>query len=291
MNNRRKLVIALGAGALVAPLACFAQQPDRVWRVGFLSARSRPVSLDSDEYGGFPQGMRELGYVEGKNLVIDWRYAEGKYERLPELVAELVRLKVDVIVAPGSPVISAVQKASTTVPIVVVNAQDPVGSGLIKSLAHPGGNITGLSSLAVDIGPKHLEMLLGMVPKLTRVAVLVNFDNPSHPVTLKNIQAAAQKANAKAFSGGRTNCTRDRESIFRNAPGKSRGRHCGAGCAFPPASAPDRGTGGEESATDNIRDSGTHGGWRSDHLWTELHRQFSARRNLRGQNPQGCKAR
>ena len=199
MNNRRKLVIALGAGAFVAPLACFAQQPDRVWRVGFLSARSRPVSLDSDEYGGFPQGMRELGYVEGKNLVIDWRYAEGKYERLPELVAELVRLKVDVIVAPGSPVISAVQKAGTTVPIVVVNAQDPVGSGLIKSLAHPGGNITGLSSLAVDIGPKHLEMLLGMVPKLTRVAVLVNFDNPSHPVTLKNIQAAAQKANAKVF--------------------------------------------------------------------------------------------
>jgi len=199
MNNRRKLVITLGAGALVAPLACFAQRPDRVWRVGFLSARSRPVSLDSDEYSGFPQGMRELGYVEGKNLRIDWRYAEGKYERLPELVAELMRLKVDVIVAAGSPVISAAQKSGTIVPIVAVNAQDPVGSGFIKSLARPGGNITGLSSLASDIGPKHLEMLLGMVPKLTRVAVLVNFDNPSHSVTLKNIQAAAEKANAKAF--------------------------------------------------------------------------------------------
>jgi len=199
MNNRRKLVITLGAGALVAPLACFAQRPDRVWRVGFLSARSRPVSLDSDEYSGFPQGMRELGYVEGKNLMIDWRYAEGKYERLTELVAELVRLKVDVIVAAGSPVISAAQKAGASVPIVAVNAQDPVGSGFIKSLARPGGNITGLSSLASDIGPKHLEMLLGMVPKLTRVAVLVNFDNPSHSVTLKNIQAAAEKANAKAF--------------------------------------------------------------------------------------------
>ncbi len=120
-------------------------------------------------------------------------------ERLPELVAELVRLKVDVIVAPGPPVISAARKVATTVPIVVVNAQDPVGSGLIKSLAHPGGNITGLTSLAVDIGPKHLEMLLDMVPKLTRVAVLVNFDNPSHPVTLKNVQAAAQKANAKVL--------------------------------------------------------------------------------------------
>jgi putative ABC transport system substrate-binding protein len=199
MNNRRRLLVALGAGALGAPLACFAQQPGKVWRVGFLSARSRPVSLDSDEYGGFPQGMRELGYVEGKNLLIEWRYAEGKYERLPELLAELVRLKVDAIVAPGSPVISAAQKVTTTVPIVVVNAQDPVGSGLIKSLAHPGGNITGLSSLAVDISPKHLEMLLGMVPKLTHVAVLVNFDNPSHPVTLKNVQAAAQKANVKVL--------------------------------------------------------------------------------------------
>lgn len=199
MNNRRKLLVALGVSALAAPFASSAQQQGKVWRVGFLSARSRPVSLDSDEYGGFPQGMRELGYVEGKNLVIDWRYAEGKYERLPELVAELVGLKVDVVVAAGSPVISAAQKAGTTVPIVAVNAQDPVGSGFIKSLAHPGGNITGLSSLAVDIGPKHLEMLLAMVPKLSRVAVLVNFDNPSHPATLKNIQAAAQKANAKAF--------------------------------------------------------------------------------------------
>ena len=120
MNKRRDLLVALGAVALVTPLACFAQRPDRVWRVGFLSARSRPVSLDSDEYSGFPQGMRELGYVEGKNLVIDWRYAEGKYERLPELVAELVRLKVDVIVAPGSPVISAAQKAGAIVPIVAV---------------------------------------------------------------------------------------------------------------------------------------------------------------------------
>jgi putative ABC transport system substrate-binding protein len=199
MNKRRKLVLAIGANVLAVPLASFAQQRSKVGRVGFLSARSRPVSLDSDEYGGFPQGMRELGYVEGKNLVIDWRYAEGKYERLPELLAELIRLKVDVIVAPGSPVISAVQKAGTNVPIVVVNAQDPVGSGLIKSLARPGGNITGLSSLAVDIGPKHLEMLLGMVPKLTRVAILVNFDNPSHSVTLKNIQAAAQKVNARIF--------------------------------------------------------------------------------------------
>ena len=143
--------------------------------------------------------MRELGYVEGKNLLIEWRYAEGKYERLTELAAELVRLKVDVIVAPGPPSIGAVHKVTTTVPIVMVNAQDPVGSGLIKSLARPGGNITGLSSLIVDISPKHLEMLMNMVPKLTRVAVLVNPDNSSHLLTLKNIQAAAQTANVKVL--------------------------------------------------------------------------------------------
>ena len=198
-STRRRLLIAFGTGLLAAPLVSFAQQQGKVWRVGFLSARSRPVSLDSDEYGGFPQGMRELGYVEGKNLLIEWRYAEGKYERLTELAAELVRLKVDVIVAPGPPSIGAVHKVTTTVPIVMVNAQDPVGSGLIKSLAHPGGNITGLSSLIVDISPKHLEMQMNMVPKLTRVAVLVNPDNSSHLLTLKNIQAAAQTANVKVL--------------------------------------------------------------------------------------------
>lgn len=196
MNNRRKFIIAFGAGALAAPLVSFAQQQGKVWRVGFLAAR-RPVSLDSDYFGAFPRGMSDLGYVEGKNLVIEWHSAEGKYERLPELAAKLVQLKVDVIVAAGPPAISAAQKVTATVPIVMANASDPVGSGFVKSLARPGGNVTGLSDLSDEIRPKHLEQLLSMVPTLTRVAVLVNLDNPSHAVTLKNIQVAAQKAGVK----------------------------------------------------------------------------------------------
>jgi putative ABC transport system substrate-binding protein len=193
LNKRRNLVIALGASAVLLPLRSPAQQRGKVWRVGFLAGR-HVGSLDSDMFGAFPRGLRELGYVEGKNLVIEWRSAEGRYERLPELAAELIRLRVDVIVAPGPPAISAAQKVTTTVPIVMANASDPVGDGFVKSLARPGGNITGLSDLSGDLSPKHLEMLLGMVPKLARVAVLVNFENPSHALTLKSIERAAQKA-------------------------------------------------------------------------------------------------
>src|SRR5258706_5079806 len=141
MNNRRKLVIALGAGALVVPFNAFAQQQGKVWRVGFLASRHLDF-VDSDyNYGPFRQGMRELGYVEGKNLVIEWRSAEGKFERLPGLATELVNLKVDVIVTAGGLATSAAQKATTTIPIVMGSVADPVGNGLIKSLARPAGNI------------------------------------------------------------------------------------------------------------------------------------------------------
>ena len=114
--------------------------------------------------------MRELGYVEGKNLVIEWRFADGKLERLPGLAAELVQLKVDVIVTAGSPAISAAQKATTTIPIVMASAGDPVGSGFVKSLARPGGNITGLSNMSWRYQRQALEMLRSVVPKLSRVA-------------------------------------------------------------------------------------------------------------------------
>ena len=196
MNCRRKLLVVLSTSALVAPFRSFAQQQGKVWRVGFLSLR-RPASLDSDFLGEFPQGMRELGYVEGKNLVIEWRFADGEVERLPVLAAQLVRLKVDVIVASSTQAVSVAQKATSTVPIVMGNSGDPVGSGFVKSLAHPGGNITGLSNINVDLSPKLLEMLLSMVPKLSRVAVLVNPANSSHGARLKTVQAAAQRVRVK----------------------------------------------------------------------------------------------
>jgi putative ABC transport system substrate-binding protein len=197
MMNRRKILAALGLCALAAPLRAYAQQQGKIRRVGFLTARRRPVSLDTDYYGAFPRGMRDLGYVEGKNLVIEWRFGDGQYERLPGLAAELVRLKVDVIVAAGPPVIIAAQKATSTIPIVFVSSLDPVEAGFVKSLARPGGNITGISNLGGEVGPKHLEMLLTMVPKLSRVAILVNSANSGHATMLKNVQAVAPKVNVK----------------------------------------------------------------------------------------------
>ncbi len=199
MNRRRRFLIAIGTVAFAAPLASFGQQPGKIWRVGFLSGRSRPDSLDSDYYGAFLRGMRELGYVEGKNLAIEWRFADGDYERLPRLAAELVRLKVDVVVAAGPPTVVAAQKAITTIPIVMTTSVDPVAAGFVKSLARPGGNITGISNLSGDFGPKHLEMMLSIAPKLSRVAVLVNSANPNHAAMTKSVQTAAQKVNVKVF--------------------------------------------------------------------------------------------
>ena len=143
--------------------------------------------------------MRELGYVEGKNLVVEWRFADGKFERLPGLAAELVQLKVDVIVAVASPAIGAAQKATTTIPIVMATTGDPVGSGFVKSLARPGGNITGLSNMGGDIGPKLFDLLHSVVPKLSRVAVLVTPTSTTYRAILESIQAAAQKAGVKTL--------------------------------------------------------------------------------------------
>jgi putative tryptophan/tyrosine transport system substrate-binding protein len=194
---RRRFLIALGTGALTAPLASFAQQQGKVWRVGFLALRSQTASNPSSAYGAFLQGMRELGYVEGKNLLIEWRFADGKVERLPGLAAELVQLKVEVIVAAGVQPTSAAQKATATIPIVMGNGIDPVGSGFVKSLARPGGNITGLSNLLGGLGPKHFEMLRSMASKLSRVTILLNPTNSGHATILKTVQTAAQKSSVK----------------------------------------------------------------------------------------------
>ena len=199
MINRRKLIVALGAGALAAPFGSLAQQQGKVWRVGFLASRGRPVSLDADVFGGFPRGMRELGYVEDKNLVIEWRFGENRAELLPGLAADLVRLKVDAIIAVSSHCVRAAQKATTTIPIVMVNTADPVGSGFIASLARPGGNITGLTNLSGETSVKHLEMLRAMVPKLVRVGVLVNPTAEAQAATVKSIQTEAARAGVKVL--------------------------------------------------------------------------------------------
>lgn len=200
MNKRRKLLAALGASALAAPLRSFAQAQVKVWRVGFLAPR-KVVDVDADVYyGRFRPAMRALGYIEGENLIIEWRFSGDAIERLPDLAKEFVDLKVDVIVAAASPSTSAAQKATTTIPIVMANGGDPVGQGFVKSLSHPGGNITGNSSMSSEFGPKHLEMLLGVAPKISRVTVLVFPASSGHARILKEVETAAQKRNIRIRS-------------------------------------------------------------------------------------------
>ena len=168
LMNKKIIGLALGALLFALCSSAQAQQPIKVPRIGFLATVS--PSTISSRVEAFRQGLRELGYVEGKNIVIEWRYAEGKPES--EVAAELVDLKVDLIVTVGSPGTGAAKKATYTIPIVMAQDPDPVGNGYVASLARPGGNITGLSSVAPELSGKRLELLKETVPKLTRVAVL-----------------------------------------------------------------------------------------------------------------------
>jgi len=166
-----------------------AQQAKKVARIGFLSASS--LSVISARVEAFRQGLRELGYVEGKNIVIEWRWAEGKFDRLPDLAAELVRFKVEVIVTGGSTSTRAAKEVTTTIPIVMAQVNDPVGNGFVASLARPGGNTTGLSTLAPEISGKQLELLKEIVPKLFRVAVFGTSTRPGNAQALKETELAA----------------------------------------------------------------------------------------------------
>ena len=179
------VAVVLLAVAVIAE----AQQPKNIPRIGYLSVLS--LSAMADRIEAFRQGLRELGYVEGKNIVIEWRYGEEKPDRVSELAAELVRLKVEVIVTGGNSAIQAAKKATNTIPIVMTQSGDPVASGFIVSLARPGGNITGLSNLAQELSGKRLELLKEVVPKLSRVAVLGMSTNPGNSQSLRETELAA----------------------------------------------------------------------------------------------------
>ena len=168
--DRRAFLATLGGGLLVAPLAAEAQPAGKVYRVGFLG-NSTPA-LEANLVGPFREGLRELGYVEGRNIVIEYRWAEGQYERFPVLIAGLLARKVDVIVTAGTPATQAVKKATTSVPLVMVAVGDPVATGIVASLRRPGGNITGLTSISEDLEGKRLELLREVLPTVSRVAVL-----------------------------------------------------------------------------------------------------------------------
>jgi putative ABC transport system substrate-binding protein len=174
-------------------LLCFsveAQQPKPNARIGFLGATSAPV--EAARIAAFRQGLRELGYEEGKNIIIEWRWADGILEELPVLAAELVHLNVDVLVAGGSTSTAAAKQATSKIPIVTAQVNDPVGSGLVASLARPGGNLTGLSTLVPEISGKRLEILKEVVPKLTRVAVFGDSTAPGNSQSIKETELAAR---------------------------------------------------------------------------------------------------
>ena len=186
---RRSLIIAL-ALFCAASVPALAQQPRKIYRIAMLereSAESNFARLDA-----FRKGLRELGYIEGQNLLIEYRSAEGRDDAYPKLCAEAVRLKVDLIVGRGTPTILACKRATTTIPILMTGAGDPVADGLIAGFARPGGNVTGFSSSTVELTAKRLEVLRDLLPKVSHVAALLNMSNPNLPRQWKELLAAAQ---------------------------------------------------------------------------------------------------
>jgi putative ABC transport system substrate-binding protein len=181
-------VLSLCAMLLALCFSASAQQPVEVPRIGYIFGSS--LSAMTYRAEAFRQGLRELGYVEERTIVIEWRYGEGKSDRVTELVAELVHLKVDVIVTGGASVTQAAKKATSTIPIVMAQVRDPVGSGFVASLARPGRNITGLSTLSPELGGKRLELVKEIVPGLSRVAVLGNSTVPGNVQELREIKLA-----------------------------------------------------------------------------------------------------
>ena len=193
MNKRRKLLLALGAAALGSPLTPHAQPQSKVWRIGYLDFGSRKSTADSGRYGALMEGLRERGYVEGKNFVLEARYADGNADRLDGLAAELVQQKVDLILTLGSAASHAVKRMTATIPIVVISSPDPVSEGFAVSLARPGGNITGMSNGADDTVQKLVELLILAAPKVNRIGLLTNPANGAHSSLLSSLQAAARQ--------------------------------------------------------------------------------------------------
>jgi putative ABC transport system substrate-binding protein len=187
MNRRNTVLTLLALGA--APHFAIAQQAIKVWRIGYLSPGSGPTEYVE----AFREQLRSLGYVEGRNLLFEYRWSGGKAGRLPELAAELVRLKVDVIVTPATYSAEVVRRATSTIPIVMAAASDPVGAGVIASLARPGGNVTGISILSTDLAGKRVQLLREILPKATRMAVLVVSGSTAAPLLVEQTRTAAQQ--------------------------------------------------------------------------------------------------
>ena len=209
--KKKVTVLTFGAMLLALSFRADAQPPHRVYRVGWIAISGSKPPRD------FITGLRERGYIEGQSIIIEYRSAQGRYERLSEIAAELVRLKPDVIVAGGNDATDAVKKATATIPIVFATYGDPLGDGLIASLARPGGNMTGLSFLSVELSGKRLELLKETLPKMTRVAVLYDPDAETHLRQLKEMQVVTQAVNVKLISLGPRGPKPDFKREFQSA--------------------------------------------------------------------------
>jgi putative tryptophan/tyrosine transport system substrate-binding protein len=187
--DRRTFIGGVAGGVLAAPLGSFAQQRGKVWRVGVLNTST---SMNATQLEAFRKGLRELGYVEGENLVIEYRSADGRPERLGELAIALARAKVDVIVPRGTPASQAAKSATGVIPIVAIEVGSPVETGLVKSLSHPGGNVTGLSSVSTDLYAKRVELIKETVSGVKRIGGLVNLSNPADVIAWKQIERGGQ---------------------------------------------------------------------------------------------------
>jgi len=220
MNQVRRRRFLIATSALLAASLARAQPAGKVFRIGFLG--NSTAALEVNLVGPFREGLRDLGYVEGRNVLIEYRWAEGQYERFPALIAELIALKVEVIVTAGTPASVAVKDATTSIPLVMVAVGDPVGSDLVASLARPGGNLTGLVSIAPDLEGKRLELLTEVVPKLSHVAFLLNPANAFHVTSEKQARAAAKALHLKVgFVAVRAETEFDRafQAISNQRPG------------------------------------------------------------------------
>jgi putative tryptophan/tyrosine transport system substrate-binding protein len=213
MRKAGVLSILFAVMLLAVAVIADAQQTRKIPRIGFLNATS--PSAISDRIESFRQGLRELGYVEGKNIVVEYRHAEGKQDRLKELADELVRLRVQVIVAGGTTSAQAAKSATKTIPIVITNVSDPVALGFAVSLSRPGGNVTGLSTLAPELSGKRLELLKEIVPKLSRVTVVGDSTNPANQQALKETELAAKAFGVQLQYYLEIRDARDLETAFR----------------------------------------------------------------------------
>src|SRR6476620_2852195 len=193
--QRREFITLLSGIVAAWPLAARAQQPAKIPRIGFLG--NSTATMEANLIGPLRDGLRELGYEEGRNVIIEFRWADGKYDQFPALVAELLAAKVDVIITAGTPATLAIKKVTSTVPLVFIAVGDPVGTGVVPNLGRPGGNITGLSSIAPDLEGKRLGLLREVVPNLSHVAFFLNPVNAFHSVSIRQARVAAQSLGIK----------------------------------------------------------------------------------------------